>query len=146
MSNSNITHYPISFYLTNKIAEFRLETEKVDNCACKTVRLIASEAGFLLNSLIALVETIFWAALAISAKFIHLFIPESRAKWIDDHIFEPIVFNATHSLAAMSNSLLLTVIQVASIDTIENCLKSLKDTLKCFNNKIVKPISLYHIC
>lgn len=146
MSNSVEKNFPFSICLVHKLFEHRKETEKVDSCIHKTVRLAVAEAGFLFLDIVALVETVFWSSLAIVATIFHIFIPESQTEWIDQHIFKPIVDNASKTFRVFVVSISMTFIQFTSEQTIENCLNPIGHGLGFFVHKIVTPISNFHIC
>lgn len=80
------------------------------------------EIGFICAALVGVIETVFWAAIALLYKIPHLFIPKSHSKW-PDLIYAQIYSNLNGSVTGLAESSVLIVINYFEKND------SLKDTL-----------------
>lgn len=95
-----LSAYPLSF--GNGVFEL---ADKTEGCK-KYVALTAAEACFVLGTVVGLIETIFWGAIFLLAKAVHLFIPKS---------FETATFICNGVFARMLVPLTITAVSSANV-------------------------------
>lgn len=75
--------------------------------------LTAMEAGFILTTIVGVIETIFWASITLLAKAIHVFIPQSNTV---DKVYAQLVTNTFYSVCATTVAIIMIMENFNEID------------------------------
>lgn len=133
----DLTTYSASYVISHYFEVTRIdENLEKTNSTTKFMVHTGCEVAFLFTTLIGVVETVFWAALAIVFKIPHALIPESKSKWAN-LAYAQIVINLNGAVLGFSEGAVMTIINyfessLAVGETLEKVIKAVDNAFeKC---------------
>jgi hypothetical protein len=104
-----LTTYSASLVISNYFEDTRIDKE-LENASGITKFMVYTgcEVGFLFATLIGIVETVFWAALAVVFKIPHILFPESKSKWAN-LVYAQVVTNLNGGVLGLSEAAVMTI-------------------------------------
>lgn len=135
--------YSLSLWGYNEFSYARRGMEH-DCLIPRCIKVLALEAGYLATTLIGIIETIFWSAVMLVVKLVHLVIPESKIEWFNEHVFEPLFMQAAGSFLGLSGSYAMLLYNFTSEETISITIDNVHNNWVT-NLKSLKPIAFYHL-